>query len=48
MTTQYHAIQHENFTVIKFYGLPLNCLDKKLTIFNITEVQFQTLCYGNI
>ena len=26
-----NTVWHENFMVIKFHGLPLNCLDEKLT-----------------
>ena len=33
--------------VIKFYDLPLNHLNKKLTDFNLTEAQFHILCHGN-
>ena len=28
-----YTVWHENFTVIKFYGLPLNCVNEKLTGF---------------
>ena len=43
MFTSYtYAIWHENFTVIKFYDLPLNHLDEKFTDFNYTEAQFHT------
>ena len=28
--TVYHTIWHNNFTVVKFYGSPLNRLDEKL------------------
>ena len=26
----YNTVWHENFTVVKFYGSPLNCLEEKL------------------
>ena len=44
----YHVAQ--NATVIKFYGLPLNHLDKnkKLMDFNFTEAQFCDRCHGTI
>ena len=39
---------HDNFMVIKFYSLPLNRLDKKLTGFNFMEAQFRAQCHSNI
>ena len=34
------TVWYRHFTAVKFYGLPLNYLNKKLTNFNITEAQF--------
>ena len=34
--------------VIKFYGLSLNHLDKKLTDFSYTDAKFHAQCHGNI
>ena len=34
------TVWHKNLTVIKFYGLPVNWLDKKLMGFKFTEAQF--------
>ena len=42
------TIWHKNVIVIKFYGLPLNHLYKKLTDFNFMEVQFRVRCCGTI
>ena len=40
LTTVHTTVRRKNFTVIKFYGLPLNHLDEILTDFNFTEVKF--------
>ena len=43
------TVWHENFTVIKFYGLPLKIhLDEKLLDFNFTEVQFHIQGHSDI
>ena len=43
------TVWHENFMVIKFYGLPLKIhLDEKLLDFNFTEVQFHIQGHSDI
>ena len=43
------TVWHENFMIIKFYGLPLKIyLDEKLLDINFTEVQFHTQGYSDV
>ena len=41
-----YMVWHENLTVIKFYGLSVNQLHKKLMDFSYTEAQFCARCHG--
>ena len=38
---------HEHFTVIKFYSLPQNRLNKKLMDFNFMKPSYMLRCHGS-